>query len=88
MNTEFTLSDMNTACTAGDLDQIKYLHEHGCSVDADAYASVVEGDHLDCIEYLCENGCKYMYQRGGRKPFGLSDSSLSEWVHWEPQKVI
>ena len=56
-NTTLTLSDMNTACKAGDLAQIKYLHENGCPWDADTCARTIEEGHLDCLKYIYKNGC-------------------------------
>ncbi|MCK4967970.1 MAG: hypothetical protein KAS12_02850 [Candidatus Aenigmarchaeota archaeon] len=60
MNTKLTFSDMNAACTAGDLNQIKYLHENDCMWNEDACVIAAKG-HLDCLKYLHENKCPWVY---------------------------
>ena len=50
------------AALAGDLDELKNMHENGCEWDVwtPAYAAV--NGHLDCLRYAHENGCEWDYR--------------------------
>lgn len=46
------------AAEIGDLECLKYAHEHDCPLNKDyCTANAALGDHLECLIYACENGC-------------------------------
>lgn len=48
------------AAECGDLDRLRFLHEHGCGWDGMCTASfAAEGGHLDCLQWAREHGCPW-----------------------------
>lgn len=45
------------AARAGDLQELKRLHESGCPWYEYTCASAAAAGHLDCLKYAHENGC-------------------------------
>lgn len=43
----------------GDLEGLKYAHEHGCPWDEETCAAAVRNGHLDCLTYAHEKGCPW-----------------------------
>ncbi|KAF0714645.1 Aste57867_3767 [Aphanomyces stellatus] len=71
--------NMDKAAANGYQDVVQYLHVHGGTCSTDAIDFATENDHLDVVQWLCENrteGCtikalQVAADRGKRKLFDL-----------------
>ena len=54
---EWDVRTCAAAARGGNLECLKYLHEHGCAWDKSACEAAAQGDHLECLKYLHANGC-------------------------------
>lgn len=50
-----------TACgpAQGHLDALKYAHGKGAKLNESVIMEAARGDHLECLQYIIESGCKY-----------------------------
>ncbi len=46
-----------TAAQQGNIDCLKYIHEHGGAWIGDEITVAFRYNHLDCLKYAFENGC-------------------------------
>jgi hypothetical protein len=47
------------AAMNGDIDILKYLHEHGCPWGEDTCRAASQNGHLECLKYAHEEGCPW-----------------------------
>lgn len=45
------------AAMNGDLECLKYAHEHGCPWDEETCRLAATNGHLECLQYAHEHGC-------------------------------
>ena len=43
----------------GQLECLKYAHEHGCPWDEGRARAAAENGHLECLKYAREHGCPW-----------------------------
>ena len=55
----FTASDCEEAASNGQLECLKYLHEHGCPWDEETCWYAAKNGHLECLKYAHEQGCPW-----------------------------
>ena len=54
---EWDVRTCAAAARGGNLECLKYLHEHGCAWDKSACSAAARCGHLECLKYLHEHGC-------------------------------
>ena len=54
---EWDVRTCAAAARGGNLECLKYLHEHGCAWDKSACSAAAGRGHLECLKYLREHGC-------------------------------
>jgi hypothetical protein len=55
----FKYKECHEAATAGDLKELKKMHENGCPWDWKTTAYAAKNGHLECLKFAHENGCKW-----------------------------
>ena len=55
----FKYKTCTEAAKAGDLTELKKMHEADCDWDEWTPRSAAENGHLDCLKYAHENGCPW-----------------------------
>jgi hypothetical protein len=56
---EWDVRTCAAAARGGNLECLKYLHEHGCAWDKSACSAAAGRGHLECLKYLHEHGCAW-----------------------------
>jgi hypothetical protein len=59
MNLMFKYSKCSKAASAGDLEELKKMHETGYSWNTQTTENAATNGHLDCLQYAYENGCPW-----------------------------
>ena len=54
---EWDVRTCAAAARGGNLECLKYLHEHGCAWDKSACSAAALGGHSECLKYLRTHGC-------------------------------
>lgn len=54
---EWDVRTCAAAARGGNLECLKYLHEHGCAWDKSACSAAARGGHSECLKYLHTHGC-------------------------------
>ena len=58
-NQTFKFKECHEAAKAGDLNELKNMHENGCEWDILTPAWAASNGHLECLKYAHENGCPW-----------------------------
>ena len=53
------MAECRDAAAAGELNELKRLHESGVEWDAWTCVAAAENGHLDCLRYAHEQGCDW-----------------------------
>ena len=51
--------DVQCAAANGQLECLKYAHEHGCPWDEETCSSAAQNGQLECLKYAHEHGCPW-----------------------------
>jgi len=62
MSSTFNYESCAEAAKAGDIEELKRMHENGCEWDLYTTAYAAKYGHLECLKYARKNGCEWNWK--------------------------